>query len=86
MEHAILRYQKNRRIVNDRREVFSCYLAFGGVDVGPKMFAGVDDREIQGMDKEQIMLVKAQESIKQDHAELAIDFNAVVTSYLLAIP
>lgn len=82
MEDAILRYQKNRRLLNDRREVFSRYLAFGGVDVGPKMFGGVEDRDLQEMDKEQIMLAGAQESIRQVRSELPVDFNAVVASYL----
>lgn len=82
MEDAILRYQKNRRIVTERSEVFLKYLTYGGVNVAQKMFAGVDDREMQDMDSEQIMMLRGQTSIENDRSELPVDFNAVVKGYL----
>ena len=82
MEDAILRFQKNRRIESDRREIFTKYLAYGGVDVGPKMFGGVDDHDLKEMDNEEILLTRGQSSIAQERADLEIDFNAVVKGYL----
>lgn len=82
IEEAILRYQKNRRIVTERREVFMKYLSYGGVNVSQKIFAGVDDREMQEMDSEQIMLFRGQTSIEEDRSEQPIDFDAVVKGYL----
>ncbi|KKK22982.1 hypothetical protein AOCH_002690 [Aspergillus ochraceoroseus] len=82
MEDAFLRFQKKRRIENDRLEVFQKYLAYGGVDVGPKMFVGSDDRDFKNMDSEQILLARGQTSIKDDHSKLPVDFNAVVKGYL----
>ncbi|KAF5859634.1 hypothetical protein ETB97_002607 [Aspergillus alliaceus] len=82
IEDAILRYQKNRRLEPDRREVFLKYLAYGGVDVGPKMFAGVDERELQQLDSEQALIAKGQASIHRACSDLTVDFNAVVTGYL----
>lgn len=86
MEEAILRYQKNRRIVTERREVFMKYLSYGGVNVSQKMFAGVDDREMQEMDSEQIMLFRGQTSIEEDRSDQPIDFDAVVKGYLYGFP
>lgn len=82
MEDAILRYQKNRRMIPDRSAVFMKYLGYGGVNVSQKMFTGVEDRELQEMDKEQILLMKGQTSIDKDRTSLLIDFNAVVKGYL----
>lgn len=82
IEDAILHYQKNRRLETDRREIFLKYLAYGGVDVGPKMFGGIDRRELQQMDSEQIMVTRGQTSISQERSHLEVDFNAVVKGYL----
>ncbi|KAL3470923.1 Argonaute complex, subunit Arb1 [Aspergillus californicus] len=82
MEEALLRFQKNRRIESDRLAVFLKYLIYGGIDVGPKMFAGVDDRDMKGMDKDEILLARGQTSVNQDNSHLPIDFNAVVKGYL----
>ncbi|KAE8149153.1 Argonaute complex, subunit Arb1 [Aspergillus avenaceus] len=82
IEDALLRYEKNRRLEPERREVFLRYLAYGGVDTGPKMFAGVDNRELQQMDSEQILVAKGQTSIRDDHSHLPIDFDAVAKGYL----
>lgn len=73
---------KNRRIESDRRHVFMKYLTYGGVDVGPKMFAGVDERDMKEMDNEQILNVRAQTSIDHEKENLLVDFDAVVRGYL----
>ncbi|KJK60249.1 Argonaute siRNA chaperone ARC complex subunit Arb1 [Aspergillus parasiticus SU-1] len=82
IEAAILRYQNSRRIEPDRREVFMRYLAYGGVDVGPKMFTGVDEQELQQLDSEQALIAKGQASIRQECTKLTVDFNTVVKGYL----
>ena len=82
MEDAILRFQKNRRMVTERSEVFLKYLAYGGVNVAQKMFAGVDNRDMQAMDSEQIMMLRGQTSIEDDRSELLVDFDAAVKGYL----
>ncbi|KAL2796317.1 Argonaute complex, subunit Arb1 [Aspergillus keveii] len=81
-EDALLRFHKNRRIETDRLEVFHKYLNYGGVDVGPNMFAGSDDRDLKEMDSEQILLARARTAIKQENSNLAIDFDAVVKGFL----
>ncbi|KAL4943246.1 hypothetical protein BDV06DRAFT_234870 [Aspergillus oleicola] len=82
LENAILRFSKDRRIENDRLEVFHKYLAYGGIDVGPKMFAGIDDRGLREMDNEQILLARGKAAISEDISHLTIDFDAVVKGYL----
>lgn len=62
--------------------MFSKYLAYGGVDVGQSMFTGVDQRELEDMDKEQILAAKAQSWINSDRSKMLIDFDAVVRGYL----
>ncbi|KAJ9216138.1 hypothetical protein DTO166G4_2382 [Paecilomyces variotii] len=84
LEEAILRFQAKRRIENDRSHMFSKYLAYGGVDVGQKMFAGVDQRELEDMDTEQILAARAQAWINSDRSKMLIDFDAVVRGYLTA--
>ncbi|GMG25153.1 unnamed protein product [Aspergillus oryzae var. brunneus] len=66
----------------DRREVFMRYLAYGGVDVGPKMFTGVDEQELQKLDSEQALIAKGQASIRHECTKLTVDFNTVVKGYL----
>lgn len=58
------------------------YLSYGGVDVSQKSFAGLDAREMQEMDNEQILIARGQTSISQDRSDLDIDFDAVVRGYL----
>lgn len=52
------------------------------MDDGPKMFGGIDERELQQLDSEQILVTRGQASIAQERADLEIDFDAVVKGYL----
>ncbi|RJE17651.1 hypothetical protein PHISCL_10012 [Aspergillus sclerotialis] len=82
MDDAILRYQKNRRILPDRRDIFMKYLAYGGVNVDQKMFGSVDQRELKDMSNEEILQIKGQTSIEDERSNMLIDFDAVVRGYL----
>lgn len=84
MEDAILRFQKSRRIDNHRAEIFTKYLAYGGIDMSAKMFPGVDRHDMEEVDKEDILIAKGelQSNSAQERSKLAIDFNLVVKGYL----
>ncbi|RDH31847.1 Argonaute complex, subunit Arb1 [Aspergillus welwitschiae] len=82
IEDALLRYQKNRRLESDRRDVFLKYLAYGGVNVGQRMFGGLDGRDLQQLDSEQILQARAMTSVGKDKSNLAVDFDAVVRGFL----
>ncbi|KAF7596332.1 hypothetical protein BBP40_002076 [Aspergillus hancockii] len=82
IEDALLRYVKNRRLEPERLAVFKKYLQYGGIDVGPKMFTGVDERVLQQLDSEQAMIARGHTSVRKECSDLPIDFNEVVKSYL----
>ncbi|RAL14039.1 uncharacterized protein BO97DRAFT_422953 [Aspergillus homomorphus CBS 101889] len=82
IEDALQRYQGKRRLENNRRAIFLKYLAYGGVDVSPRMFVGSDQKDLQELDSEQVLQAKTQSTIENDTAELTIDFDAVVRGYL----
>jgi hypothetical protein len=62
--------------------VFTKYMSYGGVSVGPKMFGGVDQRDLENMDAGEIMTARAQASITEDRSEWIVDFEAVAKGFL----
>ncbi|KAL4887534.1 Argonaute complex, subunit Arb1 [Aspergillus karnatakaensis] len=82
MEDALLRFQKARRIETDQLEIFNGYLMYGGINVGPKMFAGTDNRDLKEMDSDEIMQARGRTNIDQEFAHLTIDFDAVAKGFL----
>ncbi|KAM5476191.1 hypothetical protein MauCBS54593_000876 [Microsporum audouinii] len=85
LEMAIQRYQAKRRLDSNRRHVFTKYMAFGGVDVGPKMFEGNDQRNLQAMDAEDILTATATSSIPQDREKWNVDFETVAKGFLSSV-
>ena len=72
-----------------RRDVFDKYLAYGGVDVSPNMFAGTDVKTFENMDTEQIMAATAQPTVSQDKDDLGkndsrwvVDFEGCMKGFL----
>lgn len=57
-------------------------MAFGGVDVGPKMFEGNDQRDLQSMDAEAIATATASSNIPQDREKWNVDFETVAKGFL----
>ncbi|KAF9886372.1 hypothetical protein FE257_011517 [Aspergillus nanangensis] len=82
VEDALLRFQKVRRFESERWDIFLKYLAYGGIDIGPHMFAGVDGHDLKNMDTEQIMMARTQTTIRPATSGLPVDFNKVVKGYL----
>ena len=66
----------------ERRNVFMKYMSFGGVNVGPKMFGGVDQRDMECMDAGEIMTARAQATIVGDRADWIVGFEAVAKVFL----
>ncbi|KAF3483132.1 argonaute-binding protein [Arthroderma uncinatum] len=85
LETAIQRYQAKRRMDSERRHIFTKYMAFGGVDVGPKMFEGNDQRDLEAMDAEDILTATATSNIPQDRENWTIDFETVAKGYLSSV-
>ncbi|OXV06483.1 hypothetical protein Egran_05749 [Elaphomyces granulatus] len=82
IDDAITRFQANRRLEMDRMQVFTKYLAYGGIDVGPKVFGGLDNHDLEDLDKEQILLARSQTTIVEERSKLKIDFDTVAKGYL----
>lgn len=85
LETAIQRYQARRNMHSERREIFTKYLSYGGVDISPKMFGGNDERDRQDMDKDEIITAVAQSTVPEDRANWDVDFEAVVKGFLCAL-
>ncbi|EGE04706.1 hypothetical protein TEQG_03880 [Trichophyton equinum CBS 127.97] len=85
LETAIQRYQAKRRLDPERRHIFTKYMAFGGVDVGPKMFEGNDQRDLQSMDAEAIATATASSNIPQDREKWNVDFETVAKGFLSSV-
>lgn len=63
-------------------QVFTRWLLYGGVDVGPKQFAGVTEQELREMDKENIISARSQTGIGIEKLHMKIDFDLVVKGFL----
>ncbi|KAK2766888.1 hypothetical protein FQN54_006202 [Arachnomyces sp. PD_36] len=85
LETAIQRYQAKRRMDEERRSVFTKYMAFGGVTVGPKMFGGVDQKDMEAMDAAEILTARAQATITSDRSEWIVDFEQVAKGFLSSV-
>ncbi|PGH26951.1 hypothetical protein AJ80_01335 [Polytolypa hystricis UAMH7299] len=85
IETAIQRYQAKRALNPERRNVFTKYMSYGGVDVGPKMFGGSDPRDLKDMDAEEIRVATAHASIPKDRSEWIIDFEAVAKGFFSSV-
>ncbi|KKY26275.1 hypothetical protein UCRPC4_g01550 [Phaeomoniella chlamydospora] len=86
---AIQHYEARRKMSNEQRDIFLKYLAFGGIEIGPSMFQGLDPADRKGYDKEDLVAVLAQTSISDDKFNIgnedsiwAIDFEGVMKSFL----
>ncbi|KAI1918794.1 hypothetical protein LOZ65_004708 [Ophidiomyces ophidiicola] len=85
LETAIQRYETKRRMNSERRDIFVKYLSFGGVKVGPKMFEGNDQKDLQRLDSEQIITATAETNIPEDRANWEVDFEMVVKGFLSSV-
>ncbi|EER24967.1 hypothetical protein CPC735_015660 [Coccidioides posadasii C735 delta SOWgp] len=85
LETCIQRYETKRRMNSERRDIFLKYLSYGGVNVGPKMFEGNDQKDLQRLDSEDIVTATAQTNIPEDRAHWDVDFEAVAKGFLSSV-
>ncbi|OJD22885.1 hypothetical protein ACJ73_05763 [Blastomyces percursus] len=85
LETAIQRFQAKRSMDSDRRSVFIKYMSYGGVDVGPKMFEGNDQRDLRDKDAEEILTARAQASVPENRVGWVVDFDAVAKGFLSSV-
>ncbi|KAF9432067.1 hypothetical protein BGZ76_011310 [Entomortierella beljakovae] len=86
VEIAVTKFRKNRKFNNERSQIFSAYLEYGGIKTGPKMFqggaskpAGVDDDDGEP-DYEAMNAGIDRVDLPEDGQE--VDFTNLVTTFL----
>lgn len=82
IEDALARYQYQRRIEPERRNIFHKFLQYGGINAGQNFGQGVNDKDLQNMTSDQAMQARSQTSIQQERDKLEINFNKVVQGFL----
>jgi hypothetical protein len=89
MEACIQRYKARRKWDPTRLQLFTTYLALGGVATGQKQFfGGLDEKKMDDMDAAQIAVMAATDFINvQDNGieqdtEWEVDFSYVVRGFL----
>ncbi len=88
IEIAIQRYAAKRNFDSVRKDLFDKYLAYGGIEAGPKMFSGgLDAADMSNMDAAEIALAKAHHSVAADKnnggdSHFVVDFEACAAAFL----
>lgn len=88
IEIAIQRYAAKRNLDSVRKDLFDKYLAYGGIEAGPKMFSGgLDAADMSNMNAAEIALAKAHHSVAADKnndgdAHFVVDFEACAAAFL----
>lgn len=62
--------------------VFSKYLQYGGIFVGPSPGCGVNPKELKEMDAEEALRARSMTAIRMELSKLEVDFDEVVRGYL----
>jgi hypothetical protein len=92
IEHCIARYRSRRKLDADKANIFSKYLALGGVDSTIKAFTGGMDQEtLDNYDAIEIAALRAQDYIRGGSAKFydpakpenwEVDFEGVAKGFL----
>lgn len=80
---CIQRYVARRKFDNLRKDFFDKYLSFGGVDSGPKMYAGGFEADSGDLTADEIAHLKARHFVDfniNDHS--VVDFDGVLRAFL----
>lgn len=82
MDEALMRYQASRRLETLRMNIFSKYLQYGGVCVGPNWGCGVSKKELKDMNPNEAMKARNMAAIREEVSRLEVNFDEVVRGYL----
>ena len=85
IEIAIQRYVAKRNLDAARKDLFDKYLAYGGIEAGPKMFGGLATKDMSNLDAAQIAAQRARHFVgadKNDDEEFVVDFEACAAAFL----
>jgi hypothetical protein len=74
---------------SDRKDLFDKYLTYGGVDVTPNMFQGMDTKAFENMDRQEIIAATAIAHVSSDKeitghngSKWVVDFEGCAKGFL----
>ena len=85
IEIAIQRYVAKRNLDSARKDLFDKYLAYGGIEAGPKMFGGLATKDMPNLNAAQIAAQRARHFVgadKNDDEKFVVDFEACAAAFL----
>ncbi|KAI4733837.1 hypothetical protein E4T50_15608 [Aureobasidium sp. EXF-12298] len=85
IETAIQRYRARRKFHQQTAQVFNKFMTYGGIECGPKMFGGSDNRDLAEMDAAEIAAVTATHFVSEDVLytdRWEVDFAGVAKGFL----
>lgn len=88
IQTAIQRYFRKRNLNSERKDVFDKYMAYGGIDAGPKMFSGgLDAKANRDSTAAEIAAMSATHFVpigrgEQDDANFVVDFEGCAQGFL----
>ena len=85
IEMAIQRYVAKRNFDSARKDLFDKYLAYGGIEAGPKMFGGLAPKDMSTMNAAEIAAQRARHFVnpdKDNYEKFVVDFEACAAAFL----
>ncbi|KAI4725338.1 hypothetical protein E4T49_06944 [Aureobasidium sp. EXF-10728] len=85
IETAIQRYRARRKFHQQTSQMFNKFMSYGGIESGPKMFGGSDNRDLAEMDAAQIAALTAVHFVAEDvlySDRWEVDFVGVAKGFL----
>ncbi|KAL2429749.1 hypothetical protein ABEF95_010808 [Exophiala dermatitidis] len=80
---AIARFERTRKMTNERRDILYKYLSYGNVDVSPNSFQG--GQVTEDMDKNQVAAALTQASVSNDKRDLGTETSLYAVDFLSCI-
>ncbi|KAL2429791.1 hypothetical protein ABEF95_011112 [Exophiala dermatitidis] len=77
---AIARFERTRKMTNERRDILYKYLSYGNVDVSPNSFQG--GQVTEDMDKNQVAAALTQASVSNDKRDLGTETSLYAVNFL----
>ncbi|KAF9400369.1 hypothetical protein BGX21_004474 [Mortierella sp. AD011] len=82
VEIAITTFRKNRKFSNERAQIFSVYLDYGGIKTGPKSFQGGAVMDEEDGDPDYEAMKAGIDRVDEPEEGEEVDFTNVVTTFL----
>lgn len=85
IEIAIQRFKQKRKMHEAYANVFNKWMRFGGVESAPRMFGGLSQKDMTGMDAEEIARARAVHQVpwdREDTKKWVVDFTGVGKAFL----